>query len=87
MKILQSKDVLTFTKAKPILEEKQPRFEKIKYLDMAKVHFIDSSDVAELLSIVRNGLNEGIEIRFINITQNVKEYIKKRGLEQILYIE
>jgi anti-anti-sigma regulatory factor len=59
----------------------------VEYVDMAHIHYITNSDIAELISLVKFALSKGKEVRLINVKDNVLRFINKMGLQNILLIE
>jgi ABC-type transporter Mla MlaB component len=61
--------------------------EGIQYVDMTNVQFITSSDIAELITLVKTGMGQGTEVRLVNVKDSVRSFITKLELDSILYCE
>jgi anti-anti-sigma regulatory factor len=59
----------------------------VQYVDMTNVLYVTSSDIAELISMVKHRLTDGIEVKLVNVKDNVKRFIQKLQLDHILYCE
>ncbi len=58
-------------------------FQGTQYFDLKDVHFINNTGIANLLDILRSQLEEGIEVKFVNVNTTVKNKFKSLGLECI----
>lgn len=56
----------------------------VHFVDMTNIQFINSSDIAELITLVKGSLSQGIEVKLLNVCDNVKKFIEKLELENIL---
>jgi anti-anti-sigma regulatory factor len=59
----------------------------VQYVDMSNVQFITSSDIAELITLVKSGFGQGTDVRLINVRENVRNFINKLELDNILCCE
>jgi hypothetical protein len=58
--------------------------EGIQYYDLKKVSFISNAGVAKLILLFKLLLKEGIEVRFINVSEKIKAKIRSMGLDHVL---
>ena len=56
----------------------------IKYYDLKNVHFINNTDMANLIDLLKSLLGTGTEVQFVNVNSTIKSKIKSMGLEHIL---
>lgn len=56
----------------------------VHYYDFKDVHFINNTGLASLIDLLKCLLQKGVEIRFVNVSEKIKDKIKSLGLENIL---
>ncbi|MGZ4054985.1 MAG: STAS domain-containing protein [Bacteroidia bacterium] len=59
-------------------------FTGTQYYDLKNVHFINNTGIANLIDLLKSMLEQGVEVKFVNVNQCVKDKIKSMGLEKIL---
>ncbi len=59
----------------------------IYHLDMSKVNYVSSSGLAGLIKLVKTGFNKDIDVKFVNVKDDVKEEMKRMGLDNVLFFE
>ena len=59
-------------------------FHGTQYYDLKNVHFINNTGIANLIDLLKSLLQQNVEVRFVNVSQPVKEKIRSMGLEGIL---
>ncbi|MBA3706132.1 MAG: STAS domain-containing protein [Bacteroidetes bacterium] len=56
----------------------------IQYYDLVNITFIDNTGIANLIELLKSLLKEGVEVRFVNVNENIKNKIKSMDLDHIL---
>lgn len=56
----------------------------IQYFDFKKVNFINYNGLANLVKFMKEFLEKGIEIQFVNVSETIKKKIKEIGLGHVL---
>jgi hypothetical protein len=56
----------------------------VQYYDLSGVHFINNTGMANLIDLLKSLLEMGVEVQFANVDENIKEKIRKMGLEKII---
>ena len=56
----------------------------VHYYDFKNVHFINNTGIASLIDLLKCLLEQGVKVKFVNVSENVKNKIKSMGLENIL---
>jgi len=56
----------------------------VQYYDLQNIEFINNSGIAHLIEVLKSLLEEGIEVRFVNVNENIKNKIKALGLEHVI---
>lgn len=56
----------------------------IEYYDLRNVHFMNNTDIAHLIDLLKSLLSKGVEVRFLNMGEKVKEKIRLMGLDHII---
>lgn len=62
-------------------------FQGVHYYDMGKVEYINHSGIAELIDLVKDWMEQGIEVRFINVPDGIKREFEKLDLDHIIDFE
>lgn len=62
-------------------------FNGIQYYDLSKVQYINNSGIADLVSIIKIWSKQGNEVKFVNVSEEIKKYIYEMNLEIIFIIE
>lgn len=57
------------------------------YYDFSRVTFINNSGVADLIDLVKSWLEMGIQVKFLQVSREIKEKIEEHGINGILYCE
>jgi hypothetical protein len=56
----------------------------VQYYDLKNVHFINNTDIAHLIDLLKSLLKKGVEVRFLHVGEKVKEKICSMGMDHIL---
>jgi len=56
----------------------------IQYYDLKNIQFINNTGMANLIDLLKSLLVQGVEVRFVNVNERIKEKIRLLGLEHIL---
>ena len=62
-------------------------FKGIQYYDLSKLQYINSSGIADLIAIIKVWTFQGNEVKFVNVSENIRKYLYEMGLEIIFFIE
>lgn len=57
---------------------------KVQYLDMSKIRFLNNSVIVMLINQAKTFMSKGIDVVFINVPDFLKRAIKKLGLDDII---
>ncbi|HXB40643.1 MAG TPA: STAS domain-containing protein [Bacteroidia bacterium] len=57
----------------------------IQYYDLKNILFINNTGMANLIDLLKSLLKQGVEVRFVNVSEKIKEKIKSMGLENVLH--
>lgn len=87
MKTEESKDLIHLTGEKRSEGLAGVHFQGIYYYDMGQVKYINNSGIADLIDLVKAWLDQEIEVRFINVRDDIKKKIADMDLENILYCD
>lgn len=56
----------------------------VQYYDLKNIGFINYNGMANLIDFLKSLLEKGIEVKFVNVNEQIKSKIKSIGLEHIL---
>ena len=56
----------------------------IQYYDLKNIQFINNTGMANLIDLLKSLLVQGVEVRFVNVNDRIKEKIRSLGLEHVL---
>lgn len=56
----------------------------VQYFDFKSIDFINNSDLANLIDLLKSLLKQGIALQFVNVNKKIKEKVKAMGLDKIL---
>lgn len=56
----------------------------VKYVDLKKITFINNNGIANLIRYIKYFLENGIEVKFINLSDSIKYKIKMMGLTNVI---
>ncbi len=56
----------------------------VQYFDFKNIDFINNSDLANLIDLLKSLLKQGITLQFVNVNKKIKEKIRAMVLENIL---
>ena len=56
----------------------------IQYYDLQSIGFINNTGMAKLIGLLRSLLKKGVEVRFVNVSEQIRSKIRKMGLDHIL---
>ena len=56
----------------------------VQYYDLKNILFINNSGIAGLIDLLKSLLEQGVETRFINVNEKIREKIRSMGLDTIL---
>jgi hypothetical protein len=59
-------------------------FEGTQYYDFRNILFINNNGMANLIELLKSLLENGTEVRFVNVNEKIKTQIKSMGLDHIL---
>lgn len=59
--------------------------EGVQYYDLNNIGYINYTGMANLIDFLKSLLEQGVEVRFVNVNENIKKKIKSIGLEHILH--
>ncbi len=57
----------------------------VQYFDFKSVNFINNTGIANLIDILKDLLKEGIEVKFVNVKDNIKNKFISMGLDSIFH--
>jgi hypothetical protein len=80
---IKSNDVFQSSKEYPSEELSGVFYGGIQYFDFKNVHFISNTVMAKLIYVLKTLLKEGVEIKLVNVGENIKNKIKSLGLDQL----
>lgn len=58
-------------------------FQGTQYFDFKNVYFINNTGIANLIDLIKSLLRQGIFIKFVNVSEKIKDKFKSMGLEFI----
>ncbi len=58
--------------------------EGVQYYDLKNIGFINYSGMASLIDFIKSLLERGVEVKFVNVNEMIKNKIRSIGLEHIL---
>ena len=56
----------------------------VQYYDLKGVKYINNTGMAILIDLLKNLLEMGVEVQFVNVDEKIKGKIKELGLEKII---
>lgn len=56
----------------------------IQYYDLKGVNFINNTGMAILIDLLKNLLEMGVEVQFVNVDDKIKTKIREMGLDKII---
>jgi ABC-type transporter Mla MlaB component len=56
----------------------------VQYYDLKDVKYINNTGMAILIDLLKNLLEMGVEVQFVNVDEKIKSKIKALGLEKII---
>jgi anti-anti-sigma regulatory factor len=59
----------------------------IMYYDFSKVKFINNSGIADIIDLVKSWIDLGAEVRFTNVSEEIKRKLRESELEGIIDFE
>ncbi len=59
-------------------------FQGVHYYDMGKVQYINSSGIADLIDLVKDWMEQGIEVKFINVRDEIRKEFQRLDLGHII---
>jgi anti-anti-sigma regulatory factor len=62
-------------------------FQGVYYYDMANVKYINNTGIADLINLVKDWMDQGTEVKFINVRDEIKNEFKRLGLVNIIDFE
>ncbi len=57
----------------------------VQYFDFKNVSFINNTGIANLIDILKDLLKEGIEVKFVNVKENIKNKFISMGLDSVFH--
>ena len=57
----------------------------VQYFDFKNVNFINNTGIANLIDILKDLLKEGIEVKFVNVKESIKNKFISMGLDTIFH--
>ncbi|MFY9311170.1 MAG: STAS domain-containing protein [Bacteroidia bacterium] len=57
----------------------------VQYFDFKNVNFINNTGIANLIDILKDLLKEGIEVKFVNVKENIKNKFISMGLDSVFH--
>jgi hypothetical protein len=60
-------------------------FQGVQYFDFKNVNFINNTGVANLIDILKDLLKQGIDVKFVNVKENIKDKFRAIGLDSIFH--
>ncbi|MDO9184586.1 MAG: STAS domain-containing protein [Bacteroidia bacterium] len=58
-------------------------FQGTQYFDFKNVYFINNTGIANLIDLVKSLLRQDVVIKFVNVSEKIKDKFKSMGLEFI----
>lgn len=58
-------------------------FQGTQYFDFKNVYFINNTGIANLIDLIKSLLRQGVVIKFVNVSEKIKDKFKSMGLEFI----
>lgn len=58
-------------------------FQGTQYFDFKNVYFINNTGIANLIDLIKSLLRQGVLIKFVNVSEKIKDKFKSMGLEFI----
>lgn len=59
-------------------------FNGVQYYDFSRIRFINSNGIANLISILRSLLKQGIQVQLVNVSKKIKDKLTALGLDNII---
>lgn len=59
-------------------------FKGVQYYDLKNIYFINNTGIANLIDLLKSLLENNVEVRFVNVSEKIKEKIRAMSLDQIL---
>ena len=56
----------------------------VQYYDLKNILFIDYNGMVNLIDFLKSIIEQGAEVKFVNVNEQIKARIKSLGLEHIL---
>ena len=66
---------------------KEFKYDPVRYHDVGNMEFLNSSGIAYLINIAKVWLNQGVEVRFLNVPADMKHTIKELELDDVVRCE
>ncbi|MGZ3931909.1 MAG: STAS domain-containing protein [Bacteroidia bacterium] len=79
-----AEDILHLSGEYPSYDIKGVYDHGVQYYDLRHVHFINNTDIAHLIDLLKSLLKKGVEVRFLNAGESVREKIRSMELDHIL---
>lgn len=57
----------------------------VQYFDFKNVNFINNTGIANLIDILKDLLKEGVEVKFVNVKENIKSKFIAMGLDSVFH--
>ena len=86
MKTLNKKQLILTGEKSPI-DLAGVNFRGIQYYDLGQIIYINSSGIADLISILKIWTSQGIKVIFVNVPEKIKKRIYDMGLKNIFYMD
>lgn len=58
-------------------------FQGTQYFDFKNVYFINNTGIANLIDLIKSLLRQGVVIKFVNVSEKIKDKFKSMGLDFI----
>lgn len=59
---------------------------RVHYEDLAGIQYLSNWDIARIINTVKENLNKGIEVKFINVKDELRQQMKNIDSDNILNI-
>jgi len=56
----------------------------VQYYDFSHISFINNNGIANLISLLKSPLKQGIQVHLVNVRQKIKDKIRAIGLDNII---
>ncbi len=60
-------------------------FQGVQYVDFKNVNFINNTGIANLIDILKDSLKQGIEVKFVNVKDDIKNKFNSMSLDSIFH--